>query len=239
MAMEEEAIAPKPHEHLARAMNALGTFEMTRNNLLEILPTPGQRSLVRNWGRWLTLTAGRARPAPPPFPHRDRVFSALLFVDIVESTVTAVRLGDRAWARLLHRYYDVVRESLTVFRGQELDSAGDGMVCAFAVPTLAIHCAFAIRHRVHELGVHVRAGLHAGECERLNGSLAGVALHIGARIGAMAETNQVLVSHTIKDLAEGSDLRFIDYGRKPLKGVPGEWRLFLAEQQDSTGHVAG
>jgi class 3 adenylate cyclase len=214
------------------------TSEVRNANILELSRSPKRPLLVRNWRRWLTFTAGFSVPAPQQVVNRDRVLLALLFVDIVESTMTAVRLGDRAWAQLLHSFYDIVRENLAAFRGQELDTAGDGVACAFAVPTSAIHCAFAIRKNVTDLGLQIRAGLHAGECERLNGSLAGVALHIGARIGALATTNQVLVSNTVKDLVEGSDLRFIDYGRKLLRGVPGEWRLFLAEQQDFIRELA-
>ena len=156
----------------------------------------------------------------------ERILATVLFVDIVGSTEHAVRLGDRRWRDLLDAYYRVVRQALAQFRGREIDSAGDGVFATFDGPARAIRCACALRTAVHGLGLAVRVGVHTGECEVIGPKIGGLAVHIGARVTAAAEVDDVLVSSTVKDLVAGSGIRFEDRGTHALKGVPGEWRLF-------------
>ena len=124
------------------------------------------------------------------------------------------------------KHHAAIRGQLGRFRGQEVDTAGDGFFATFDGPARAIRCAFAIRDALTELGLEVRAGLHTGECELLDGKVGGIAVHIGARVAAEAEPGEVLVSSTVKDLVAGSGIEFEDRGEAELKGVPGEWRLF-------------
>ena len=159
-------------------------------------------------------------------PEPDRVLATIMFTDIVGSTERAADLGDAAWSELLARHHTLVRGELVRFRGEELDTAGDGFFAAFDGPGRAIECASAIRDAVRALGLEVRAGLHTGECERVDGKLGGIAVPTGARIASLAEPGEVLVSSTVKDLVAGSGIEFEDRGTRELKGVPGEWRLF-------------
>jgi pimeloyl-ACP methyl ester carboxylesterase len=156
----------------------------------------------------------------------DRVLATVLFTDIVTATETAASLGDRAWSELLERHHAVVRRQLARFRGSEVDTAGDGFLASFDGPARAIRCARAIADSVAELGLAVRAGLHTGECELVDGKVAGIAVHTGARVAAHAAPGEVLVSSTVKDLVAGSGIVFEDRGTHALKGIPGEWRLF-------------
>jgi class 3 adenylate cyclase len=159
-------------------------------------------------------------------PEPDRVLATILFTDIVGSTARAVEVGDSAWRDLLARHHTLVRGELARFRGEELDTSGDGFFAAFDGPGRAIECACAIRESVRSLGLEIRAGLHTGECERLDGKLGGIAVPTGARIAAVAEPGEVLVSSTVKDLVAGSNIGFEERGIHKLKGVPGEWRLY-------------
>ena len=168
------------------------------------------------------LTGTRGAPAP------DRVLATILFTDIVASTDRAASLGDRRWTELLEQHHYVVRRELGEYRGNELDTAGDGFLATFDGPARAIGCARAVVEGVRRLGLEIRAGVHTGEVERHGGTIAGLAVHIGARIGALAGPSEVLVSSTVRDLAVGSDFTFDDRGAHALKGVPGEWRLFAA-----------
>jgi pimeloyl-ACP methyl ester carboxylesterase/class 3 adenylate cyclase len=158
--------------------------------------------------------------------EHDRVLATLLFTDIVGSTARAVELGDRRWGELLARHHELVRAELVHYRGQELDTAGDGFFARFDGPARAIRCANRIVAGVHELGIDVRAGLHTGECELFERKVGGIAVSIGARVAAEAGPGEVLVSNTVKDLVAGSGIEFADRGAYALKGVPGEWRLF-------------
>jgi class 3 adenylate cyclase len=160
----------------------------------------------------------------PPTP--DRVLATIMFTDIVGSTARAAEVGDSAWGELLARHHALVRGELARFRGEELDTSGDGFFAVFDGPGRAIDCACAIRESVRSLGLEIRAGLHTGECERLDGKLGGIAVPTGARIAAVAEPGEVLVSSTVKDLVAGSSVDFEDRGLHELKGIPGEWRLF-------------
>jgi len=156
----------------------------------------------------------------------DRVLATVLFTDIAGSSEHAARLGDRVWRQTLEQHHEFVRRQLLRFRGVEVDTAGDGFFASFDGPARAIRCASAISSGVRELGLDVRAGLHTGECELVDGKVAGIAVHTGARVAARAQPGEVLVSSTVKDLVAGSGIAFEDRGVSELKGIPGEWRLF-------------
>jgi class 3 adenylate cyclase len=155
----------------------------------------------------------------------DRVLATVLFTDIVDSTRRAAEIGDRDWHALLDAHDAVVRSQLARFRGREVNTSGDGFLAMFDGPQRAIRCAMAIRDAVQALGIEVRAGLHTGECEVRGDDIGGIAVHIGARVSALAGPNDVLVSGTLRDLVIGSGLKFDDRGAHELKGVPGEWHL--------------
>jgi pimeloyl-ACP methyl ester carboxylesterase/class 3 adenylate cyclase len=159
----------------------------------------------------------------------DRVLATVLFTDIVGSTAKLAEVGDRGWRELLGRHHALVRRQLVRFAGREIDTAGDGFFASFDGPARAIRCARAITDGVQELGLGVRAGLHTGECEVVEGKVGGIAVHIGARVAAEAEPGEVLVSSTVKDLVAGSGIGFRERGVVELRGVPGEWRLFSVD----------
>jgi class 3 adenylate cyclase len=156
----------------------------------------------------------------------DRVLATVLFTDVVGSTQQATELGDRRWRDLLELHHERIRKELERFRGRELDTAGDGFLASFDGPVRAIRCARAAQDSVRDLGLQLRAGVHTGECEVLDGKLSGIAVHIGARVASKAQADEVLVSGTVHDLVAGSGIEFDDRGTAELKGVPGEWRLF-------------
>ena len=158
-------------------------------------------------------------------PAADRVLATVLFTDIVGSTERAAQLGDHAWLELRDAHHAAVRRELDRYRGREVETAGDGFLATFDGPARAIRCATAISESVRELGLEVRAGLHTGECELVEGKVGGIAVHLGARVAARAGPSEVLVSSTVKDLVAGSGIVFEDRGAATLKGVPGEWRL--------------
>jgi class 3 adenylate cyclase/alpha-beta hydrolase superfamily lysophospholipase len=161
----------------------------------------------------------------------DRILATILFTDIAGSTAKAIELGDRRWRGLLERHHMLVRRELLRFRGREIDTAGDGFLAAFDGPARAIRCACAIVESVHDLGLSIRAGLHTGECEVTDGKIAGIAVHTGARVAALAAADEVLVSSTVRDLVAGSGIRFDEKGAHELKGIPGQWRLFAVQQR--------
>ena len=162
----------------------------------------------------------------------DRVLATVLFTDIVGSSEKAASLGDRAWRDLLERHHELVRRQLVRFRGSEVDTAGDGFLASFDGPARAIRCANAIVESMPELGLEVRAGLHTGECELMDGKVAGIAVHTGARVSSFAQPGEVLVSGTVKDLVAGSGISFEDRGTHQLKGIPGEWRVYAVTRGD-------
>jgi class 3 adenylate cyclase len=168
-----------------------------------------------------------------PVAEFDRVLATVLFTDIVGSTERAASLGDRAWRALLDTHNAIVRRELTRHRGREIKTAGDGFLATFDGPARAIRCAAAINDQVRPLGIEIRAGLHTGECELIGDDVGGLAVHIGARVVGEAGAGEVLVSSTVKDLVAGSGIRFADRGVRPLKGVPGEWRLFAVENRSA------
>jgi class 3 adenylate cyclase len=163
-------------------------------------------------------------------PEPERVLVTILITDLVGSTAKAAELGDHKWRELLKQHHAGIRQQLTRFRGDEIDTAGDGFFARFDGPARAIRCACAIREELEELGIEIRAGLHTGECELLDGKVAGIAVAIGARVAAQAAPGEVLVSQTVKDLVAGSGIGFEDRGAAELKGVPGEWRLYAVER---------
>jgi class 3 adenylate cyclase len=164
-----------------------------------------------------------------PAPSSDRVLATILFTDVVGSTVKARTLGDAAWADLLSAHNEAVRQELARFSGEEIDTAGDGFLATFDGPARAIRCALAVRDSLAALGLDVRAGVHTGEVERpALDKPRGIALHMGARIMALAGPAEVLVSATTHDLVAGSGLEFDDRGEHELKGIEGPRRVFAA-----------
>jgi class 3 adenylate cyclase len=160
-----------------------------------------------------------------PLAEPDRVLATIVFTDIVGSTRLAVEHGDRAWRDLLERHHALVRGELARFRGREVDTAGDGFLAVFDGPGRAVRCASAAVRAVRSLGLEIRAGLHTGEVEVAGDAVRGIAVHIGARVSALAGPSEVLVSSTVRDLVAGSGLQFEDRGTHELKGVPDQWRI--------------
>ena len=158
-------------------------------------------------------------------PEPETVLATVLFTDLVGSSERAAELGDREWAELLTRHNATIRQQLGLFRGGEVDTAGDGFFASFDGPARAIRCARAIAELVHELGLEVRVGVHTGECEIVSGKPTGIAVNTGARVAAAAGAGEVLVTGTVKDLVAGSGISFEDRGERELKGV-GPWRLY-------------
>jgi pimeloyl-ACP methyl ester carboxylesterase len=167
---------------------------------------------------------GRLAPAEP-----DRVLATILVTDIVSSTERAAELGDLAWKELLERHHSIVREQLRAFRGVEVDTAGDGFLATFDGPGRAIRAAVAIRDGLLANGIQVRCGLHTGECERLGDKIAGIAVHMAARVAETAEPDEIRVSGTVRALVAGAGIEFSDRGTVSLKGVPEEQRLYAVQ----------
>jgi len=161
-----------------------------------------------------------------PIRETDKVLATILFTDIVDSTRRQAELGDREWKELLQRHHGIVRQLLTQYRGEEQDTAGDGFYVRFDGPARAIRCAQEIVETVRPLAIEVRAGLHTGECEIVDGKCSGLSVSIGARVMANAGPSEVLVSRTVKDLTAGSGVTFQDAGEHELKGVPDRWHLY-------------
>ena len=160
-----------------------------------------------------------------------RVVATILFTDIVDSTPTAVAIGDDRWRRALESHNRVARQHLARFGGREIRSTGDGFCAVFSTPSGGIECASAMSEALARLGIDIRAGLHSGECEVAEDRINGIAVHIAARVEANAGAREVFVSGTVKDLVAGSGISFEDRGRHSLKGIPGEWRLFAVQSR--------
>ncbi|HXW33052.1 MAG TPA: adenylate/guanylate cyclase domain-containing protein [Acidimicrobiales bacterium] len=156
----------------------------------------------------------------------DRILATILFTDIVGSTERAAALGDHAWRDLLDLHDRATRREIARFRGREIKALGDGFLAAFDGPGRAVRCGRAVTEEAHRLGIEVRCGVHSGECEVRGNDLAGIAVHIGARIGGLAKPGEVLVSTTVKDLVIGSGISFEDRGVHSLKGVSYPWQLY-------------
>jgi class 3 adenylate cyclase len=161
----------------------------------------------------------------------DRVLTTVLFTDIVSSTTRAAELGDRAWREVLEAHDAIVQQIVTEHGGRVVKHIGDGALSAFDGPARAIRCAEALRDAVAAIDLELRAGVHTGECEVIGEDLAGLAVHIGARIGAFAGPGEVAASSTVKELVVGSDIAFEDRGTHELKGVPEAWRIFVVGEQ--------
>jgi pimeloyl-ACP methyl ester carboxylesterase len=166
-------------------------------------------------------------------PTADRQLVTVIFTDIVGSTERAAELGDRRWHNLLQKYHDLAQRQIDRFRGRRVGTAGDSVLALFDGPARAVSCACAIRDGVRGLGLEIRAGLHTGEIERHGDEVAGLALHIGARVAALGGPGDVLVSRTVKDLVVGSGLAFADRGTHALKGVPDTWQIYAVAAQGS------
>lgn len=169
------------------------------------------------------LTGARASPEP------QRVLATVLFTDIVGSTRKAQEVGDRAWRDLLAVHHGTVRRLLDLYKGRELDTAGDGFLAAFDGPARAIRCAVAVRDSLHTHGIEVRAGLHTGECELFDGKLSGIAVHIGSRVAALAGAGEIFASSTVHDLVAGSGIGFGEARSTALRDIPGVWRIYRVE----------
>jgi pimeloyl-ACP methyl ester carboxylesterase len=164
----------------------------------------------------------------------DRMLATVLFTDIVGSTEKAAELGDSRWRSLLDNHHSIIKRNLSRFRGHDVKSTGDGILATFDGPARGVRCACAIGDEIRPLGIEIRAGLHTGECEIMGDDVGGIAVHIGARVAALAGAHEVLVSSTVKDLVAGSGLRFADRGNRSLKGVPGEWHIYAVERTAHT-----
>ena len=197
------------------------------NELRELPTMRGEYTWVDDATHEATMAAVRdflAKLNPQGEP--DRILATVLFTDIVGSTERAAELGDRGWTDLLAAHHARARTELARYRGREIDTAGDGFLATFDGPARAVRCAQAIVEAVRDLGIEVRAGVHTGEVEVDGDAVRGIAVHIGARVAALADPSQVLVSSTVKDLVAGSGLSFEDAGEHELKGVPDRWRLY-------------
>lgn len=164
----------------------------------------------------------------------DRVLTTVLFTDVVDSTLRASRLGDRAWGELLSRFLEDARAETKRFQGQTIKTTGDGILAIFDGPTRAVRCACLLRDRARAAGLEIRAGLHTGECVVKDGDVHGIAVHIASRVSREAADGEVLVSSTVRDLSVGSEVRFTSRGTRKLKGLEEEWRVFSAEDTPST-----
>ncbi len=217
------------HSQGARIGPAHGRYIVERVPGARFVELPGSENYV--WAgdiQPLTAEVEEFLTGVRPVAEPDRVLATVLFTDLVGSTARAAELGDAEWRRLLGEHEQEVRTALERFRGHEVKTTGDGFLATFDGPARAVRCAFAIRDAVASHGMAVRAGLHTGEIELTGTDVAGIAVHIAARICALAGPGEVLVSSTVKDLAAGAGLAFETRGTQSLKGVPGEWVLFEA-----------
>jgi class 3 adenylate cyclase len=157
----------------------------------------------------------------------ERILATILFTDMVGSTQMATSLGDERWRYLLNRHHEMVRKELTKYRGQEIETTGDGFLATFDGPARAIRCACAIRDVLAQAGITIRAGLHTGECELMGHNIGGIAVHLCSRVMSKAGNGEVLITQTVRDLVAGSGIKFESRGKHSLKGITGEWELFL------------
>jgi class 3 adenylate cyclase len=174
-----------------------------------------------------------ALPSEPP----DRALVTVLFTDIVDSTALAAAMGDAAWRSLLERHHDATSSLVSESGGRVVKLTGDGVLAVFSGPARAIRCARAIVDRLGQLEISIRAGIHTGECEVIGDDVGGLAVHVGARVSALANPGEVLVSSTVKELVIGSGIQFQDRGRHELKGVPDTWQLFTVGDQAEVATV--
>jgi class 3 adenylate cyclase/pimeloyl-ACP methyl ester carboxylesterase len=197
----------------------------------EFVEIPGDMHCAwdaQEWAPALDVIEEFLTGMPPAVADVDRTFATVLFTDIVNSTKSAVETGDRVWRDILDRHDSQTRRVVEQFGGRVVKHTGDGSLATFDSPARAVHCARVVRDTLGREGVTIRAGLHTGEIERRGDDISGICVNIGARIAAIASPNEILVSRTVHDLVEGSDLRFIDRGLHPLKGVSTEWQVFAS-----------
>jgi class 3 adenylate cyclase/pimeloyl-ACP methyl ester carboxylesterase len=211
---EERTDSVEGAEHIASRMPAA-----------EVRRMPGLAWTIEELPVWVEEIRGFIGMAPPSI-QTDTVLSTVLFTDIVGSTERQASLGDRAWKDLISKHHSVVREALNRWHGAENDTAGDGFYATFEGPARAVRCAQDIAQGVRDLDIEIRAGIHTGECELIEGKPGGITVTTGARIAAKAGPSEVLVSQTVRDLVAGSGLIFEDAGDHDLKGVPDRWRLY-------------
>ena len=168
-----------------------------------------------------------------PEPSAESILATVLFTDLVDSTARLSEVGDGRWQALLAEHQAVVRRQLELFRGREVKTTGDGFLATFDSPARALKCALGIRAGVEALGLAIRAGIHTGECEVVQGDVSGITVHLAARVLGAAGPGEVLVSSTVRDLLLGSELGFEDRGRHKLKGIEGDWQLFSVVSESS------
>ena len=218
-AMNDAAVDVRYARHMAQRISGARLVELPSADHIPWLADADMA--LAEIGEFLTGT----RPVTEP----DRVLATVLFTDIVKSTEKAASLGDQRWHDLLDRHNMLVRQEIARWRGREVSTQSDGFLALFDGPARAVRCAQSIVNSMRPVGLEVRCGLHCGECETIGDNVGGIAVHIGARVAALAEANEVLVSSTVKDLVAGSGLRFTPLGERELRGVPGEWRILRAE----------
>jgi pimeloyl-ACP methyl ester carboxylesterase len=223
---EDALVPPEVPRYMVSRIPAASVAELPGVGHLSI-GEPGGTLVANEIERFVTdvWEAGGWEETEP-----DRMLATVLVTDSVGSTEKAIELGDRSWRDLLERHHALIRRELVRFRGAELDVAGDGFFARFDGPARGVRCACAISESMSELGLEIRAGLHTGECELMDGKVGGIAVHIGARVAKQAKPGEVLVSSTVKDLVAGSGLRFRERGMAELKGIPEEWRLYAVER---------
>ena len=222
---EDEAIDPGHARYLAEHIEGARYLELPGRDAMAAVGDSD--SVVDEVEEFLT----GVRPQREP----DRILATVLFTDICGSTERAAELGDSRWRDLLGRHDQLVRAELRRHRGREVKSTGDGFLATFDGPARGINAARAIAEGVRRLGIEVRAGLHTGECEVIGNDVGGLAVHIGARVSALAAPGEVLVSSTVRDLVVGSGIQFEERGTHALKGVPDEWRLFAVAGSNGAG----
>jgi class 3 adenylate cyclase len=208
----------------------LAMWKEEADHVASLMPNAELRILpATSWAENMAAEIAHIREwlgVAPPAPDLDRVLGAVLFTDIVGSTERLVELGDTRWRSLLARHDEYARTEIERHRGRVVDSVGDGVFATFDGPARAVRCALAIMRSVQDLGIQIRAGVHVGEVELEGNAVRGIAVHVGARLAALAEPGQVLATGTVKDLVAGSGLTFEDAGEHELKGVPDRWRLY-------------
>jgi uncharacterized protein (TIGR00369 family) len=220
--MDGELIARATVTHRGRTI-AIASCQITGPDGALVAQAGGSVLIVpgRHWERPVHV-------ADEITAESSRVLTTVLFTDIVGSTRQAAELGDDRWLQVLAEHHAIVREQIRRFRGREVDTAGDGFLIAFDGAARAVRCAIAVREQLRHIGVEIRSGVHAGECEESGGKLVGIAVHIGSRLLGLAQPGEVLVSSTVKDLVAGSGIEFDDRGEHTLKGIASPWHLYTA-----------
>ncbi len=213
---DDQAVLVQNGRYLAEHIEGARYVELPGTDHIPWIPRPDE--ILAEIQEFLTGTR--------PQVEVDRVLATVLFTDVVGSTARLAEVGDEHWGELLTAHHAAIRRELGRFRGEEIGTAGDGFLATFDGPARAVRCALSSVVAVRELGLEIRAGLHTGEVIRAAGSPGGIAVHIGARVAALAGAGEVLASSTVKDLVAGSDIQFSERGSHRLKGVPGRWRIY-------------